>query len=132
MWFNSLSQNDNSGGFGNIVIVPLMIIINIVLFIGAVIHIGYFFISLKWDDHLKNEVDPPEDPDMPAAYISEEPKELSAKKLQSAFRRCHSSRNNRRSWDMVLQPTQIWLRTAGNCNLHRIILGNISLYCEIS
>lgn len=79
LWFNA-PQNDNSGGFGNIVIVPLMIIINIVLFIGAVIHIGYFFRSLKWDDHLKNEVDPPENPDMPAAYISEEPKELPAKK----------------------------------------------------
>lgn len=83
LWFNT--PQNNNGGFGLVVLVLPMIAINIVLFIGAVIHIWYFFRSLRWDNYLKNGVDPPEEPDMPAAYISEEPKELPAKKKFKAL-----------------------------------------------
>lgn len=64
LWFDN-------GGFELIVFVLPMIIINIVLFIGTVIRFEHFFRSLKWDDHLK-EVEPPDEPDMPALYVPEE------------------------------------------------------------
>lgn len=67
VWLNSPAHY---GSLGLVVLALPMIIIDIVLFRGAVIRFGDFFRSLRWDDHLK-EVDPPDEPGMPALYVPE-------------------------------------------------------------
>ncbi|MDE6732175.1 MAG: hypothetical protein K2J77_04795 [Oscillospiraceae bacterium] len=62
-------------------LIPPMIIINIVLFIMAIVNIEKFFGSLKKEDNLK-AADPTDETDMPSSFI---PKELPIKKNYKAL-----------------------------------------------